>query len=91
MGRWLEGDTTLRREINPDKIKERREDLAMSLWDLSIKIFKMSGVKISPQTISQWENGKIYPTTKRMKLLADALGVKESYFDAKRSTSQIDR
>jgi len=77
----IPGDRFLRREIDPAKIRERREELGLSLFDLFMKIYEEKGVKIQPQTISNWERGVNYPTTKRLDLLAEGLEVPVSYFD----------
>ncbi|NVM23654.1 MAG: helix-turn-helix transcriptional regulator [Desulfobacterales bacterium] len=78
----IPGDTLLRKEILPHKIRERRIEMGLSLYDLSLKILEESDYKFFPQTIGQWERGINCPTTKRFKILAKALEVPESYFYA---------
>lgn len=85
--RSIPGDSFLRRELASGKIRQRREEMGMSLFDLCLKIRDRTGVSIHPQTLSNYERGKSYPTKKRLEILAEILQVSESFFYANESVS----
>jgi len=70
----------LRREIVPDRIRQLRKSRGFSLTDLSFEIYRLKSVKISVQSIHNWETGHVYPTQEHLTLLAEGLGVEESFF-----------
>lgn len=78
----IPGDSFLRQELAPGKIRQRREEMGMSLFDLCLKIRDQTGISIHPQTLSNWERGKSYPTKKRLEILAKMLEISESFFYA---------
>jgi len=85
----IPGDSFLRQELAPGKIRQRREDMGMSLFDLCLRIRDRTGISIHPQTLSNYERGKSYPTKKRLEVLADILNVEESFFYAEESIEKV--
>lgn len=63
-------------KFTPIKIKNRREELGLSLKGLAVKM----GNICSFGAIHQWERGVAAPTSIYLPALADALGVDITYF-----------
>lgn len=61
------------RTLNGPRLREIREERALTLLQLAAKVGESLGNSVAESTISNWERGTRQPTAKHFKALCEAL------------------
>jgi transcriptional regulator with XRE-family HTH domain len=65
--------------FNPEKLKKAREEKGLSPTDLNFELVKVD-LRVSRQTIMNWENGNTVPDANDMSLIAKYFNKPMEYF-----------